>query len=186
KGKTLPKNSKSGKSIIAEEPDEEHVHDMSLDVEENINYEMANADEQPDGEATLNTNDASKNNWFKQPPKPPTPYPEWTKCQVVDDQPEQTSFNDLTNPEGDRCSFHLSKPLPLKGHPGHLTILVEYFFNNDLEYLKSKNMERKYTMLITKTKSMRYELVRIKDMISKQWSTIKVGYNKDAAFGLSH
>ncbi|GKE33456.1 hypothetical protein Tco_1452778, partial [Tanacetum coccineum] len=60
---------------------------------------------------------------------------------------------DWTNPEGDRCPFDLSKPLPLKGRPSHLTIPVEYFFNNDLEYLKSENMERKYITSIMKTKA---------------------------------
>ncbi|GKB18931.1 hypothetical protein Tco_0852854 [Tanacetum coccineum] len=63
---------------------------------------------------------------------------------------------DSTNPEGDRCTYELSKPLPLKGFPCHLTIPSEHFFNNILEYLKSKNLER------------------------------TVGYNKDAAFGISH
>ncbi|GKE21573.1 hypothetical protein Tco_1433085 [Tanacetum coccineum] len=46
----------------------------------------------------------------------------------------------------------MSKPLPLQGPPGHLTVPVEFFFNNDLEYLNS----------------------------------IKVAYDKDAAFGISH
>ncbi|GJU12228.1 hypothetical protein Tco_1134624 [Tanacetum coccineum] len=40
KGSAPHKTSKSGKSVTAEEPDEEHVHDMSLDVEENIVNEM--------------------------------------------------------------------------------------------------------------------------------------------------
>ncbi|GJU52143.1 hypothetical protein Tco_1225857 [Tanacetum coccineum] len=66
------------------------------------------------------------------------------------------------------------------GHPGHLTVAAEYFFNNDLEYLKSKDSERKYTTSITKTKAARYELVGIEYMISKQWSDTKLGYDKDA------
>ncbi|GJW52957.1 hypothetical protein Tco_0097042 [Tanacetum coccineum] len=74
------------------------------------------------------------------------------------------------NPEGDLCPFDLSKPLPLKGHPGHLTVIAEYFFNNDLKYLKSTDSERKYTTSITKTKAARYELVGIEDMIPKLWS----------------
>ncbi|GJT43619.1 hypothetical protein Tco_0952334 [Tanacetum coccineum] len=40
---------------------------------------------------------------------------------------------DWNNPEGDCYPFDLSKPLPLQGHPGHLTFAVDYFFNNDLE-----------------------------------------------------
>nr|GEV18921.1 retrovirus-related Pol polyprotein from transposon TNT 1-94 [Tanacetum cinerariifolium] len=119
-----------------EEPDEEHVHDMSLDVEENIVDETGNADEHPDSEAKPKTNNTPKNDWFKQPPRPPTPDPEWNKC--------------------DRCPFDLSKPLPLKVRPGHLTVASEYFFNNDLEYLKFTDSERKYTTSITKTKTVRF------------------------------
>ncbi|GKA93525.1 hypothetical protein Tco_0815511 [Tanacetum coccineum] len=69
---------------------------------------------------------------------------------------------DWENPEGDRCPFDLSKPLPLK------------------------DSERKYTTSITKKKVARYELVGIKDMIPKQWSTTKVGYDKDVVFAIKH
>ncbi|GKD62260.1 hypothetical protein Tco_1299769 [Tanacetum coccineum] len=81
---------------------------------------------------------------------------------------------DLENPEGDRCPFDLSKPLSLKGHPGHLTVAAEYFFNNNLEYLKSTDSERKYSTSITKTKAARYEFKGIEDMIPKQWSVAKI------------
>ncbi|GKD64197.1 hypothetical protein Tco_1306305, partial [Tanacetum coccineum] len=67
---------------------------------------------------------------------------------------------DWENPEGDQCSFDLIKLLPLKGHLGHLTVAPEYFFNNDLEYLKSIDSERKYTTSITKTKAVRSQLNR--------------------------
>ncbi|GJR63435.1 hypothetical protein Tco_1505597 [Tanacetum coccineum] len=93
---------------------------------------------------------------------------------------------DWENTEGDRCPFDLSKPLPLKGRPGYLTIVVEYFFNNDLKYLKSTDSEWKHTMLITKTKAARYELVVIQDMIPKQWSTTTVGYDRDDECGTKH
>ncbi|GKE32846.1 hypothetical protein Tco_1452168 [Tanacetum coccineum] len=42
---------------------------------------------------------------------------------------------DWTTLEGDKCPYDLSKPLPLQGPLGHLTIYVDFFFNNDLEYL---------------------------------------------------
>ncbi|GJR76043.1 hypothetical protein Tco_0088408 [Tanacetum coccineum] len=50
-----------------------------------------------------------------------------------------TDMLDWNNPEGDRYPFDLSKPFPLQGHPGHLTVVADYFFNNDLEYLKSSD-----------------------------------------------
>ncbi|GJU88943.1 zinc finger MYM-type protein 1-like protein [Tanacetum coccineum] len=66
-----------------------------------------------------------------------------------------------TIPKGDRCPFDLSKPLPLKGRLGHLTVPAEYFFSNDLEYLKSENVKRKYTTSITKKKAARYQINRL-------------------------
>ncbi|GJR72684.1 hypothetical protein Tco_0085049 [Tanacetum coccineum] len=65
---------------------------------------------------------------------------------------------DWNNPKGDRCPFDLSKPLPLQGRPGHLTVAIDYFFNNDLEYLKNSNSEKMYTTSIMMTKAARYEI----------------------------
>ncbi|GJU22012.1 hypothetical protein Tco_1155354 [Tanacetum coccineum] len=83
----------------------------------------------------------------------------------------QKCFNALTekinwnNPEGDHYPFDLSKPLPLQEHQGRLTIADEYFFNNDLEFLKSSDPMKTYTTSITKTKAARYEIFRIEDMV---------------------
>ncbi|GJX52049.1 integrase, catalytic region, zinc finger, CCHC-type containing protein [Tanacetum coccineum] len=91
----------------------------------------------------------------------------------------QECFNALTDkldwyiPEGDRYLFDLSKPLPLQGHPGHLIVATDYFFNNDLEYLKSSDPERTYTMSIMKTKAARYEIVGNEDMVPTLWSPTK-------------
>ncbi|GJZ23516.1 hypothetical protein Tco_0560975 [Tanacetum coccineum] len=93
---------------------------------------------------------------------------------------------DWNNPKGDHCPFDLIKPLLLKGRPGPLTVPSEYFFNNDLEYLKSSDPEKKYTTSITKIKAARYELVGIEDMIPNLWSVTKVGYNKDAERRIKH
>nr|GEW12345.1 retrotransposon protein, putative, unclassified [Tanacetum cinerariifolium] len=60
---------------------------------------------------------------------------------------------DWINLEGDKPPYNLSKPLPLQGSLGHLTIPVDFFFCNDLKYLKTRNSERKYTMSITKMKA---------------------------------
>ncbi|GJS75517.1 hypothetical protein Tco_0725398 [Tanacetum coccineum] len=49
-------------------------------------------------------------------------------------------------------------------HPCHLTVAADYFFYNDLEYLKSSNPERTYTKSIMKTKAARYEIEGIEDM----------------------
>ncbi|GJZ76259.1 hypothetical protein Tco_0640724 [Tanacetum coccineum] len=133
--------------------------------------------------------------------RPPTPDPEWNTRQVVDDQPEHNNMeyaakNPLTFDDivahsylistRDRCPFDLNKPLPLKGRPCHLTVALEYFFNNDLEYLKSSDPDKKYTTSIIKTKAARYELVGIEDMIPSLYSVTKVGYDKDTERGIKH
>ncbi|GJZ08766.1 hypothetical protein Tco_0543049 [Tanacetum coccineum] len=69
------------------------------------------------------------------------------------------------NPEEDRYLFDLSNHLPLQGPLGHRTIAADYFFNNDLEYLKTSDPEVTYTSSITKTKVARYEIKGIKDMV---------------------
>ncbi|GJT61612.1 hypothetical protein Tco_1005145 [Tanacetum coccineum] len=87
--------------------------------------------------------------------------------------------------KSDRCPYDLSKPLPLQGSPSHLTIPVDFFFNNDLEYLKTGSSERKYIVSITKIKTARYELKFIEEMIPRKWSLVKVAYNRDAELILS-
>ncbi|GKE35567.1 hypothetical protein Tco_1454889 [Tanacetum coccineum] len=93
---------------------------------------------------------------------------------------------DWNNPEGDRYPFDLSKPLTLQGRPGHLTVVANYFFNNDLEFLKTSYLKKKYTTSITKTKVARYEIVGIEDIVLTLWSPTKVGYDKDALKGIKH
>ncbi|GJW44628.1 hypothetical protein Tco_0073427 [Tanacetum coccineum] len=190
-GKAPSKGFKTGKSASAKEPVEEPIAEVVMD-------------------------DAGED---LQPPRPPTPDPEWNKRQVVLGQLKQPWFNQMVsatndpltfndpmatpidfykyvlnrlkidnltqdlllghaynllkdklnwnNPEGDRYPFDMSKPIPLQGHPGHLTVGVDYFFNNDLEYLKSFDLERMYTTSIMKTKEARYEIVRIEDMVPR-------------------
>nr|GEV63549.1 hypothetical protein [Tanacetum cinerariifolium] len=138
KGKAPSKGSKAGKSASAKEPVEEPIAEVTRNPE-----------------------------WFTQPPRPPTPDPEWNKRQAVLDK------LDWNNPEGDRYPFDLSKPLPLQGYPGHLTVVADYFFNNDLEYLKSSDLKRTYTTSITKTKAARYEIMGIEDMVPMLWSPTK-------------
>ncbi|GKA71984.1 hypothetical protein Tco_0778200 [Tanacetum coccineum] len=228
KTKTLLLDQTKGRRPKRGEPKKrfvEHTEEVTMDAKENrMNDDVVNYAYQPQDDAVLKANNTPNNNWFTQPPRPPTPDPEWNKGKSIEDGPEQTWFNDLvsakkdpltfeklmatpidfskfamnhlkldkitkaylvgpvykllketckssieleynmeecykdlsdqldwTNPEGDRCPYDLSTPLPLKGHPSHLTIAAKHFFNNDLEYLKSTILERKYTTSITKT-----------------------------------
>ncbi|GKA92409.1 hypothetical protein Tco_0814334 [Tanacetum coccineum] len=73
---------------------------------------------------------------------------------------------DWNNPEGHEYPFDLSKPLPLIEAQGRQVVLADYFFNNDLGYLKGESSSRKYTTSTTKTKATKYDNIEgIKDMV---------------------
>ncbi|GJV96671.1 putative reverse transcriptase domain-containing protein [Tanacetum coccineum] len=61
--------------------------------------------------------------------------------------------------KGHKSPVDMNKPLPLQDKEGRLTILVEFFFNNDLKYLKAGNKER---------------------------TPVIIAYDKDAALRISH
>ncbi|GJZ07870.1 hypothetical protein Tco_0542153 [Tanacetum coccineum] len=172
KGKAPSKGSKTGKSASAKEPVKEPTTEVVMD---NANEDVVHDDDQPQDTSEPMITKTPNTEWFIQPPMPLTPDLEWNKRQL-----------DWNNPDGDRYPFYLSKPLPLQGHLGHLTIAADYFFNNDLEYLKSSDPERTYTTSITKTKEARYEIEGIKDMVPTLWSPTKVGYDKDVLKGIKH
>ncbi|GKA73262.1 hypothetical protein Tco_0779478 [Tanacetum coccineum] len=154
----------------------------STDTEMPLNQgnDMGDADEQ------LNVKTITKDDWFKKPARPPTPDPEWNKGKSVDNEPAQTWLNDLANAEkppftfnelmstpinfstfamnhwnnleGNRCPYDLSKPLPLQEIRGCLNVPANFFFNNDLEYLRGGSTDIKYMASTTKTKAAKYDM----------------------------
>nr|GEV86178.1 reverse transcriptase domain-containing protein [Tanacetum cinerariifolium] len=151
KGKALSKCSKTGKSTLSKEPVEEPITQVVMD---DAGDDVVHDDDQPQDASKPKTTKTLNPEWFTQPLRPPTPDLEWNNLEL--EYHFQECFNaltdrlDLNNPEGDHYPFELSKPLPMQGHPGHLNVAFDYFFNNDLEYLKSFDPERMYTTSIMK------------------------------------
>ncbi|GKC86784.1 hypothetical protein Tco_1147433 [Tanacetum coccineum] len=88
---------------------------------------------------------------------------------------------DWNNPEGHEYLFDLSKLLPLIEAQGRQVVPADYFFNNDLEYLKGGSSSRKYKTSTTKTKAAKYDNIEgIEDMVLTLWSPVKVAYDKFA------
>ncbi|GJV15539.1 hypothetical protein Tco_1360862 [Tanacetum coccineum] len=75
KGKSPAKTSKSGKYVTIEETVFETASD---DIEQTIN-DVANDADQPPDDSTQTKDKDPKKDWFKQPPRPPTPDQEWNK-----------------------------------------------------------------------------------------------------------
>nr|GEU50229.1 hypothetical protein [Tanacetum cinerariifolium] len=80
KGKAPIKGSKTGKSAFAKEPVEEPITEVVMD---NVGDDVARDDNQPQDTSKPKTRKILNPDWFKQPPRPPTPDPEWNKCQYV-------------------------------------------------------------------------------------------------------
>ncbi|GJY36004.1 hypothetical protein Tco_0421382 [Tanacetum coccineum] len=93
---------------------------------------------------------------------------------------------DWNNPEGKEYPFDLSKPLPLIMVLGRQVVHVDYFINNDLEYLRGGSSSKKYTTSTTKTKAAKYDIPAIKDMVPLLWSPVKVAYDRYVFWGISH
>ncbi|GJT63512.1 hypothetical protein Tco_1007045 [Tanacetum coccineum] len=182
KGKYPSKSSKSNKPIDAEDV----VREVDMDVAESVENDVVDADNPTQADDNVPKCDNSK--WFKEDAvvRPETPDPEWHK--EPSNAPEQpwadirttsslsttlssvalalTGQLDWVNPEGNRIPHDLSDPLPLQGPQGYLKILIDFFFNKDLEYLTGENTERRYATSLTKPKAARYDLEGIEQMIT--------------------
>nr|GEV47587.1 integrase, catalytic region, zinc finger, CCHC-type, peptidase aspartic, catalytic [Tanacetum cinerariifolium] len=93
---------------------------------------------------------------------------------------------DWDNPEGSDYPFDLSKPLPLITHGNRQSVPVEYFINNDLEYLQRGILTMTYTTSTTNIKAAQYDLPGIKNMVLNIWSPVKVAYDKYVLWGILH
>ncbi|GJU17748.1 hypothetical protein Tco_1145714 [Tanacetum coccineum] len=83
---------------------------------------------------------------------------------------------DLVNREGNRIVHDVSKPLPLGGPPGHVTIQTQYFFNKDLEFLVSGSKERRNALSISKLKATYYPDFRLEELVPSLWIESKLNH----------
>nr|GEZ68632.1 hypothetical protein [Tanacetum cinerariifolium] len=60
---------------------------------------------------------------------------------------------------------NVSKPLPLGGPPGQVTIQSDFFFNKDLEYLRYGSKGNRHALSISKMKAAYYPDVGLEQMI---------------------
>ncbi|GJZ63915.1 hypothetical protein Tco_0620336 [Tanacetum coccineum] len=212
------------KSLVCfykKEPVEEPIVEVVID---SVGDDVDRDDNKTQDTSEPKTRKTMNPDWFKQPPRPPTPDPEWNKRQAVLDQPAQPWFNQMVFTTEDPLTFNdlMATPIDfskyilnglkienltqdillgpafnlLKGtcsssieleynfqecfnvSPGHQTVTADYFFTNDLEYLKTSDPEVTYTPSITKTKVARYKIKGIEYMVLTLWSTINMRMTK--------
>ncbi|GJR05920.1 hypothetical protein Tco_0528904 [Tanacetum coccineum] len=80
----------------------------------------------------------------------------------------------------------ISKPLPLGGDPGHVTIQPDFFFNKDLEYLRYGRKMGRPALSISKMKAAYYPDVGLEQMVPDQmWIEEECKYDVAAINWLS-
>ncbi|GJW40585.1 hypothetical protein Tco_0066430 [Tanacetum coccineum] len=83
--------------------------------------------------------------------------------------------------------YNVSKPLPLGGPPGQVTIQSDFFFNKDLEYLRYGRKSGRPALLISKMKAAYYPDVGLEQMVPDQmWIEEECKYDIAAMYGISH
>nr|GEU69570.1 retrovirus-related Pol polyprotein from transposon TNT 1-94 [Tanacetum cinerariifolium] len=97
-----------------------------------------------------------------------------TDLQMDDDmapdvQAQSSDDEDIKMPILPR--HNISKPLPLGGPPGHVTIQSDFFFNKDLEYLRYGSKVSKLALSISKMKVAYYPDVALEKMVINQIHT---------------
>ncbi|GJW12293.1 hypothetical protein Tco_1578120 [Tanacetum coccineum] len=83
--------------------------------------------------------------------------------------------------------YNVSKPLPLGGKPGHITIQSDFFFNKDLEYLRYGRKIGRPVLSISKMKASLYPDVGLEQLVPDQfWIEEECKYDIAAMYGISH
>ncbi|GJZ80129.1 hypothetical protein Tco_0644966 [Tanacetum coccineum] len=83
--------------------------------------------------------------------------------------------------------YNVSKPLPLGGQPGQVTIQADFFFNKDLEYLRYGSKGGRPALSISKMKAACYPDVGLEQMVPDQmWIEEECKYDIAAMYGISH
>ncbi|GKA64335.1 hypothetical protein Tco_0763941 [Tanacetum coccineum] len=94
---------------------------------------------------------------------------------------------DWANPEGDQVRIDISKPLPLSGLPGYVTIQTQFFFNKDLDYLCYGSKGSGQALLISKMKAARYHDFGLELLIPEDmWIDDVCTYDISVSYGISH
>ncbi|GJT69733.1 retrovirus-related pol polyprotein from transposon TNT 1-94 [Tanacetum coccineum] len=110
---------------------------------------------------------------------------------LTEDRPAST---DCFGPSRHLIAYNVSKPLPLGGEPGHITIQSDFFFNKDLEYLRYGRKIGRPALSISKMKAAFYpdvglglnKLGQLWGVPDQFWIEEECKYDIAAMYGISH
>nr|GEZ00432.1 hypothetical protein [Tanacetum cinerariifolium] len=131
-----------------------------------------------------------KQDWWKplQEDRPATPEPAWS-IPSSDLLYQMEECHKLLTDKVDESiiRYNVSKPLPLGGPPGQVTIQSDFFFNKDLEYIRYSSKGGRPALTILKMKVAYYHDVGLEEMVPDQmWIEEEYKYDIAAMYGISH
>ncbi|GJT59435.1 hypothetical protein Tco_1002968 [Tanacetum coccineum] len=166
-----------------------------IDLVEKSVKEIIKDKDKSNTEDEPNVKEASKNDWFKKPERPPTPDLDWNAGKQIDFRPPQTCISKIANARKPHFTFDelIITPINFSAYVlNNLKIenltqeyLVRPAFNLlkgtcksrvELEYYLEEcgSLSIKYTTSTTKTKAAKYDIIEgIKDMVPSLWSPVK-------------
>ncbi|GJV97677.1 hypothetical protein Tco_1549254 [Tanacetum coccineum] len=93
---------------------------------------------------------------------------------------------DWVNPEGSQVRIDISRPLPLSGPPGHVTIQTQFFYNKDLDYLRYGSKGCEQALSISKMKAARYHDFGLELLVPEHmWINNVCTYDISASYAYS-
>nr|GEY33029.1 copia protein [Tanacetum cinerariifolium] len=151
------------KSTQAEEP---KFNTTDTEMQQDQGNESGHIDDQLDNEA------APKHDWFQKLSKPQTPDHAWNKSKSVDFRLPQKWISTITKARQPPHTFNELMGTPIDFSAYVMNLPVDYFINNDLEYLKGRSLSSKYATSTIRTKAAKYNNIEgIEDMVPTLWSS---------------
>nr|GEY65690.1 hypothetical protein [Tanacetum cinerariifolium] len=129
------------------------------------------------------------NNWASALASTYTPPPENSLLAHTGDMYQIEECQKLPTDSMDESiiRYNVSKPLPLGGPPGQVTIQPDFFFNKDLEYLRYGSKGGRPALSISKMKATYYPNAGLEQMVPYQmWIEEECKYDIAAMYGISH
>ncbi|GKB58101.1 hypothetical protein Tco_0914287 [Tanacetum coccineum] len=146
--------------------------------------DLGKTDEQLNVEAVL------KNDWYKKSRRGSSPDPELLRFTMnrlqIDNLTKELLVRPVYNLLKGTCKSCVELDYNMEECYCRQITPANFFFNNDLEYLRGGISDKKYTASNTKTKATRYEIQGIEDMVPTLWSPVKIVYDRYALLGISY
>ncbi|GJR05222.1 hypothetical protein Tco_0528206 [Tanacetum coccineum] len=164
----------SGKSTQAEEPVFE-----TADTEMPLNQgdDLGDTDDKP------NVKEASRDDWFKKPKRPPTLDSDWNTTKIIDFRPPQTWISKIVKAGKPPLTFDelMSTPINFSAYVlNNLKIenlTQEHLVGPAFNLLKGTCRSREIHDFYNKTKAAKYDTIEgIEDTVPSLWSPVKVAY----------